>query len=248
MANGRQFSREVELVAVKQVEERGASSAQPAQASCPGGLLSYDLLDPDGERTPHTGSETMTRAAAGLFGAVLLLIVQPVCASNWRYAGIADSQEPQFFDNDSIEHPSADTVRVWLESVPNDRLSDYYAKHERQLAEFAERRTASGYVPVFLLPPLRRNLFSSRDDFNGAVYRAVVMEAMANSGSVPMAAKARVEIDCALKRTRVVESAAFDESGALAPGSRQDTPAPWHDASIGSNGERLQAVFCTAAP
>jgi len=190
----------------------------------------------------------MMRHAATILETLLLLLVQPAFAASWRYAGINDAREPQFFDSDSVEHPDADTVRVSVESVPTDRFSDYYSTNERQLVAFAERRTASGYVPIFLLSPLRHNLYASRDDFTSAVFRAVVMEAMANSGSITVAAKARIEIDCAHRRTRVIESAAFDEAGSETPGSRLDAPGPWKDASTGSNGERLQAVFCTPAP
>jgi hypothetical protein len=177
-----------------------------------------------------------------------LLAVTPAGAANWRYAGMADSQDPQFFDSDSVEHVDPGLVRVWVESVPSDRLSGYYAQHESQLSSFAGRRTATGYVPVFLLPPLHRNLYGSRDEFDAAVYRAVVMEAIANSGSVAAAGRSRVEIDCVGRRTRVIESTTFDRTGAAQSAPTEPTSTAWQDALIGTNGDRLHAVFCEPSP
>jgi hypothetical protein len=191
----------------------------------------------------------MRTVTAVLAAIASLALVQVAAASNWRYAGISlvdDVRESRFFENNSLVRSGDGTLQVRIEAIPVERLTEYYAAHDGQLKRLADRRVSTGYVPSLLLMPQRRSLYPTAADFKNAVWRAVLMEAMANSGSVPASREYLVQIDCAGRRLRLLESAAFDGSGArLAAG----TPAPsgaWVESADvpGTTGEPLQALFC----
>jgi hypothetical protein len=195
----------------------------------------------------------MRAGTAALAAIASLALLQAAAASNWRYAGISlvdDVRELRFFENNSVARSADGTLQVRIEAVAVERLSDYYGKHVEELKRLADHRVATGYVPNLLLLPQRRSLYPTAADFKNAVWRAVLMEAMANTGSVPPSREYLVQFDCGGKRLRLLESVVFDASGARLPASAATPGDAWIDSADvpGTIGEPLQALFCDTPP
>lgn len=184
--------------------------------------------------------------------AAILLFTQIAVASDWRLIGATTSKgvkENQFFDNASIRRGEGGTIVVWMESIPEQQLTQYINKHDRdkELIKRVASKMVTGYVPDILLLPDAKKAYPTDADYQNAITDAIMTEEVANAGEVQKSAMILWEIDCAQKRARDLEIQLFDKSGEL-KGYTKNKLGEWEYIPPDSNGQRLSDILCQTKP
>lgn len=180
------------------------------------------------------------RSVLALFAVLLTNIVY---ASDWQYAGSVKDGAHQFFDAETLTHPTRDVVRVWVKSIQERRFNRYLQNHEKLIVEKTAHKIASGYSPRFLELPA----IMSRHE--GAALKDVAVEitayeVMANRPDIQMFSKFYFEIDCANKRIKLLDGTLYKDNGNIS--NRKARPDNDYTFIMpDSNGQWLSLLACS---
>jgi hypothetical protein len=198
-----------------------------------------------------------TVVSRSLFALLATLSAGSACAaSDWRYAGTlrdGPGEVPQFFDAQSIGHPTKDIMRVWVKAIRARDLESYYNAHEKWVTDETTRKISTGYVPDFLMLPLAKAAFANQNSrslpggipttFNEAVVELTKDEVMANALDVHAVSKLFVEIDCTGKRFKVLNPSLFgDGSDTASKGTR--SRGDYQFIPLGTGPDWLSLLVC----
>ena len=73
-------------------------------------------------------------------------------AADWHFAGttlVSKESYIVFFDAHSVQKQQDETVRVWIESIPQTELDRLYKAHGKAAIDAAAAKVAAYYVPLW---------------------------------------------------------------------------------------------------
>ena len=187
----------------------------------------------------------MQRIRTGVSILFLACTVQ-ACASDWQYAGFAKVGQDEtflFYDAGSVQHPNPTLVRYWLKAITRANLDRYYVTHEKSLVDKVARKVAVGYVPKFYELEAIRSQHRTTEAFRNAIIEISSYEVVANEPDALLKSQLLYELDCAERKSRVLEMISYDAKGEISGrrGSRQD---PYQFIPPDSNGEWQSQLLC----
>ena len=182
-----------------------------------------------------------------MLAAVLLIAISGARAADWKYYGnTAKVAVAHFYDADSVERPSATTVRVWTKSISQQTLYDFYTRHsaDKEHIDRVAEKMAAGYVPGFYLLPQ----ISSHFPIHGLTLKEVIMEVtmeeiFANTPDLSTSSKVYFAIDCKRKSMGILSAILYQTGGGIA--ESRDTEAPeYHRVPPDTPAEWLLLLVC----
>ena len=120
-------------------------------------------------------------------------------ASDWQYAGYVKEGSHQFFDAESLTHPTKGVTRVWVKSIKERRFERYSKTHKNLVVEKAARKIAGYYSPKFLQLQAIKAQYEATA-LRDATVDLTAHEVMANEPDIQTSSKLYFEIDCANSR------------------------------------------------
>jgi hypothetical protein len=166
-------------------------------------------------------------------------------ASEWLYAGYFKTsgvEAHQFFDAESVSHPTPDLVRVWVKSIQLRFFDRYYKTHEKIVVEKSARKVVSGYLPRFLTLDAVKSQYEA-SQLKDAAIELTGYEVMANEPDIHASSKLYFEIDCVLQRIKLLDGIVYsDQGGVQKKGGKPDLE--YHFIAPDSNGQWLSQLLC----
>lgn len=167
----------------------------------------------------------------------VVVLLNTACATteiaNWQYAGNTGGKDDKatFYDAASMERLSGDFVRVWIISIPEKTIVEFFNKQSKnpnkQLIKHARQRSQSDSIPqFFLIPSVSKYYAENYDkkgihDIEGSV---IIKEVAVNDGSIPIKKRTYLQFDCSGKRVAVLYGMTFDAAGHLKSAASGEPP------------------------
>lgn len=169
-------------------------------------------------------------------------------ASNWHYVGgsrVDGADTDNFFDSESVTHPTQALARVWVIGVRTDVGTQYARDHQKAMIEKAARRLVTE-PPVFLTIPSIAARYPSKDEQKNAAVEIAVREAVANEASPVLAARLYFEFDCQQRMFRALSVDMFDRKGTMQK-SGTSPNAQFHFVAPDTTADWILTVVCPAS-
>ncbi|HQW20440.1 MAG TPA: hypothetical protein PLI90_07185 [Rhodocyclaceae bacterium] len=171
-----------------------------------------------------------------------ILLSNITYASDWQYAGYVKEDLHQFFDAESLTHPTKDVTRVWVKSIQQRRFDHYSKTHEKLVVEKAARKIAFGYSPKFLELQAIKGQYETTA-LRDAIVGLTTQEVMANEPDIQTFSKFYFEIDCAKSRIKLLSGVMYTDNGKIS--SKKVRPDNDYAFIIpDSNGQWLSVLVC----
>jgi hypothetical protein len=179
-----------------------------------------------------------------LIAFVLFLQAAAAFASDWRYAGIVGKDQASFYDASDIQHPDADTVRIWVKEIAEKTIRGYFKSREGdRVIDEAASKIAAGYVPEFLKLESSRRALPADFNMQDALATMVSDEIIANRPGVPAVASTYFEIDCKGRRIAPLTIIKYRKNGSIAK-SQTPPQARYFYIVPDSSGDWLAMLVC----